>query len=56
MKFSSNVKPLSHLKNDDEHEQTQALLKLLALGNREIELGKFRDADEVFAQLDQMDR
>jgi len=36
----------------EEHEQTLALLKLLALGNREIEQGQFRDADEVFAGLD----
>ena len=40
----------------EEQEQTLVLLELLALGNREIELGKFRDAEEVFAQLDKMDQ
>jgi predicted transcriptional regulator len=28
------------------------LLKILALGNREIEQGKFRDIEEVFAEMD----
>ena len=37
----------------EEHEATLALLKLLALGNREIEQGHFRTADEVFADIDQ---
>jgi prevent-host-death family protein len=36
----------------EEHEETLALLKLLAMGNREIEQGHFRTADEVFAELD----
>jgi prevent-host-death family protein len=36
----------------EEHEETLALLKLLALGNREIEQGQFRAADEVFADVD----
>lgn len=36
----------------EEQEETLALLKLLALGNREIELGHFRAADEVFADID----
>ncbi|QDQ27459.1 type II toxin-antitoxin system Phd/YefM family antitoxin [Chitinimonas arctica] len=36
----------------EENEETLALLKLLALGKREIELGNFRSADEVFAELD----
>ncbi|KVW94604.1 type II toxin-antitoxin system Phd/YefM family antitoxin [Thiobacillus denitrificans] len=36
----------------EEHEETLALLKLLALGNREIEQGHFRTADEVFADID----
>lgn len=35
----------------EEREKTIALLKLLALGHREIEQGRFRDADEVFADL-----
>jgi len=32
-----------------------ALLKILALGNREIEQGKFRDAETVFAELGKLD-
>ena len=36
----------------EEHEETLALLKLLALGNSEIEQGHFRAADEVFADID----
>ena len=35
----------------EEQEETLALLKLLALGNREIEQGHFRAADEVFADI-----
>ncbi|MBN8767573.1 MAG: type II toxin-antitoxin system Phd/YefM family antitoxin [Thiobacillus sp.] len=36
----------------EDQEETLALLKLLALGNREIEQGHFRAADEVFAEID----
>lgn len=36
----------------EEQEETLALLKLLALGNREIEQGQFRAADAVFADID----
>lgn len=43
------------VKSFEEHEQTLALLKLLAMGNKEIEQGKFRDADAVFADLDKGD-
>jgi prevent-host-death family protein len=39
----------------EEQEETLALLKLLAIGNQEIEQGKFRDAEEVFAELDKAD-
>ncbi|MFC5473396.1 type II toxin-antitoxin system Phd/YefM family antitoxin [Paraherbaspirillum soli] len=44
------------VKSYEEQEQTLALLKILALGNREIEQGKFRDVDDVFAELDQADQ
>ena len=37
----------------EQQEETLALLKLLAMGAREIEHGLFRDADEVLADLDQ---
>jgi prevent-host-death family protein len=36
----------------EEQQESLALLKILALGNREIEQGNFRLADEVFAELD----
>lgn len=39
----------------EEHEETLALLKLLALGNREMEQGRFRPAAEVFAEMDKDD-
>jgi len=43
------------VKSYEEQEETFALLKILALGNREIEQGKYRDADNVFAELDKAD-
>ena len=36
-------------------QETLALLKLLALGSRQIEAGQFRSADTVFADLDALD-
>ena len=39
------------VKSYEEQEETLALLKILALGNREIELRKFRDIEDVFAEL-----
>ncbi|RON10811.1 prevent-host-death protein [Pseudomonas brassicacearum] len=43
------------VKSFEEQEDTMALLKLLAMGNREIEEGKFRNAEDVFAELDRAD-
>ena len=43
------------VKSFEEQEETLALLKMLALGNREIEQGKCRDANELWAELDQAD-
>ncbi len=43
------------VKSYEERENTLALLKLLAMGNREIEQGKFQDAESVFASLDAAD-
>lgn len=40
------------VKSYEEQEQTVALLRILACGNKEIEQEKFRDAEEVFAELD----
>ncbi|MFA5171186.1 MAG: type II toxin-antitoxin system Phd/YefM family antitoxin [Sulfuriferula sp.] len=39
----------------EEHEETLALLKILALGNHEIEQGHYRSAKDVFAELDKAD-
>lgn len=44
------------VKSYEEQQETLALLKILALGNREIEQGKFRPIADVFAELDQDDR
>lgn len=35
-----------------EQERTEALLRILSLGNTEIERGRFRDAEDVFSELD----
>ncbi|WP_460118903.1 type II toxin-antitoxin system Phd/YefM family antitoxin [Pseudomonas sp. S2_C03] len=43
------------VKSFEEQEETMALLKLLAMGNREIEQGNFRDAEDVFTDLDRAD-
>ncbi|NWC94618.1 MULTISPECIES: type II toxin-antitoxin system Phd/YefM family antitoxin [unclassified Pseudomonas] len=40
------------VKSFEEQEETMALLKLLALGNRQIELGQFQEMEDVFAELD----
>ena len=40
------------VKSYEEQAETLALLKLLALGNREIEQGRFRPAADVFAELE----
>lgn len=85
MKFSTQVKPISYLKNHaaeivkditesrepmlitqngeaklvvmdmrsyEEREESLSLLKILALGNREIEQGLLHAAAHVFAELD----
>ena len=39
----------------EERENTLAMLKILALGTREIAQGKFRDAEAVFTALDVLD-
>lgn len=43
------------VKSYEEREETLALLKVLALGSQELEQGKFRDAEDVFASLDKAD-
>ena len=39
----------------EEQQETMALLRVLAMGNGEIENGKFRPAEDVFADLDEED-
>jgi len=39
----------------EQQEQTMALLKLLALGNRQIDEGRYTPADAVLANLDNDD-
>ena len=39
----------------EQQEQTMALLKLLALGNRQVEAGQHKPADTVLASLDNDD-
>lgn len=39
----------------EEQEETLALLKILALGNRQIEEGRYRDADSVLDDLGRTD-
>ena len=40
----------------EDTQQTLALLKILALGQKDIEQTKFKDADEFLAELDDLDR
>ncbi|MFX1684589.1 type II toxin-antitoxin system Phd/YefM family antitoxin [Paraburkholderia sp. A2RI-6] len=40
----------------EDMQQTLALLKILALGRKEIEAGQVVPASEVFAELEQMDK
>lgn len=44
------------VKSFEQQEETMALLKILALGNRKIDEGQFRDAQDVFDELDQADQ
>ncbi|CAM3716451.1 type II toxin-antitoxin system Phd/YefM family antitoxin [Castellaniella denitrificans] len=39
----------------EQNEQALALLKLLAMGQRDIDAGLWRDAEDVFADLDRED-
>lgn len=39
----------------EEQQETMALLRILALGNSEIEKGDVRASDDVFADLDKED-
>lgn len=39
----------------EEHQETLAMLKLLALGKKQVENGEFRDAEDIFAEVDAKD-
>jgi len=43
------------VKSYEERENTLALLKILALGSRELALGQYQDAEDVFASIDKLD-
>lgn len=43
------------VKSYEERENTLALLKILALGSRELEQGNYQDAEDVFASIDNLD-
>lgn len=43
---------IQDIKSYEEDMNTLALLKILAMGRKQIEEGKFKSAREVFAQLD----
>ncbi len=40
----------------EDTQQTLALLKVLTLGQKDIERGKFKDADAFLAELEDLDR
>jgi prevent-host-death family protein len=40
----------------EDTQQTLALLKILAMGQKDIEAGNFSTVDEVFAELDALDK
>ncbi|WP_310630062.1 hypothetical protein [Paraburkholderia sp.] len=57
----AQIKPVSYLANhaaefvrEDMQQQTLALLKILALGRKEMEAGEVIAAKDVFAELKQM--
>lgn len=52
MKLSTNVKSISYLKaNAEETQDTLTLLKILALGEKQIKEGKTDSINNVFKRL-----
>jgi prevent-host-death family protein len=43
------------VKSYEAYEETLAMLKLLALGAKQIDAGQYRSASAVFAELDALD-
>ncbi|MBC7414897.1 MAG: hypothetical protein H7327_08195 [Herminiimonas sp.] len=52
MEARSRIKPISYLKSCAENKETLALLKVLALGQKSYEEGKYSSADDFFAEMD----
>ncbi|MFM0058393.1 prevent-host-death protein [Paraburkholderia phytofirmans] len=67
MRLTDHVKPIRFLKSDaaklvikdvqscEDAQHTLTLLKILALGQKDIEEGKFDNADKFLAELDDLD-
>lgn len=55
MKLSSGIKPIfyvkAHAAEIGRTRETVALLKILALGDRQIEEGRVQSSDDVIARL-----
>jgi len=57
MRYSTRIKPVSYLKakaviqDMASYEETLALLKILALGNQQVALGKVKPVAEVMKRL-----
>jgi prevent-host-death family protein len=43
------------IRSYEQQQETLALLKILALGGKQIEQGKFQDADSFFAEMEKED-
>ena len=41
------------VQSSEKYEEALALLKILTMGNKQIEEGKYRPAHEVFADIEQ---
>ncbi|PRC94875.1 Prevent-host-death family protein [Solimicrobium silvestre] len=44
------------IRSYEQQQETMALLKILALGNQQIEQGKFQDSASFFAEMEQEDQ
>ena len=65
--FDNNNKPLIITQNGEakmvvmdirsyqQQQETMALLKILAMGNKQIEEGKFQDVDSFFSDMEKED-
>ncbi|QRX82454.1 type II toxin-antitoxin system Phd/YefM family antitoxin [Glaciimonas sp. PAMC28666] len=44
------------IRSYEQQQETMALLKILALGQKQIEQGKFQDAESFFAEMEKEDQ